>query len=295
MIQRILDWKPDICVLVDFPGFHLRVGEQLRLHGVKVVQISAPKLWAWGGWRLTLLRHAFDKVLGILPFETSFFARRGIPYTYVGSPVRDRVDALIQDPVRRREAGEAPVIGLLPGSRKSEVSSIFPIQVSVVRQVLKRFPDARFLVPVAENLRGFMQPFEEVCRSQGLPIEFRREESLKMIDLCDAAVVASGTATLETALLRVPLVVVYRPGRLTQWIGGLLINVRFVSLVNLCLDEALCPEFIRGEPHAVIADALCAIIEGPAREAQLDGFERLREIVQGGASLRMAREIAALV
>src|SRR4051812_43514734 len=152
LLAWVDQWEPRFAVLIDNPGFHLRFAEQLRMRGVRVFQYVAPKVWAWGESRVPKLRENFDMILGILPFEEEFFKSRGIRYSYVGSPLKDRIDKVI---IKRESLGlpvGRPVIACLPGSRPSEIKLNLPTIAGVQRALVREVPNALFVVPVAANL-----------------------------------------------------------------------------------------------------------------------------------------------
>ncbi len=311
---KVLAWvdrmAPRFAVLVDNPGFNLRLAEQLRMRGIRVFQYVAPKLWAWGEGRAPGLRDNLDMVLGILPFEEKFFKERSINYTYVGSPLKDRIDKVI---VRRAALGipdGRKVIALLPGSRMSELRFNLPTMLAVKALVHRTLPDAQFVVPLASNLAvedveallgaklKESPPSGELAVTSyepaGVPgLRFVRGMSLEIMAAADAAVVASGTATLECALLGTPLVVVYTMSDLTYQIAKRAVKIPYVSLVNLMAGKRLVAEFIQDFSHADIAVELLSLVQDTQRrKTMLQQFEDIRDKLKGTAADNAAAVIA---
>lgn len=312
---RLLAWidqvEPRFAVLIDNPGFHLRLGEQLKMRGIKVFQYVAPKIWAWGEGRAPKFKTAFDLVLGIFPFEEEFFKSRGINYTYVGSPLKDRVDKVM---IKRESLGLQPgraIIACLPGSRVSEIKRNLPIIAAIRDAVSHSRPDAEFIVPVAQNL-DFDAVLEALSfrggetrhlgRDQGLAVEsvaigglrLVRGMSLEIMAAADVAIVASGTATLECALLGTPLVVVYAMSELSYQIARRAVKVPYVSLVNLMVGRKLVQEYIQDVSTTDVAREIIDLLTpGPRRKAMLESFEDIRDRLKGMAADSAAQAIAS--
>lgn len=313
---RLLHWidriEPKYAVLIDNPGFHMRFAEQLHMRGIKVFQYVAPKLWAWGQGRAAALRDNFDLVLGILPFEEEFFKTRGIRYTYVGSPLKDRIDKVI---ISREALGlpkDRPVIACLPGSRAAEVTMNMRTIAAVKQAVARVLPNATFIVPVSHNLTveevaaRIMAPGEKLeyePAGSGViatdawvvrGIRFVRGMSLEMMAAADAAIVASGTATLECALLGTPLVVIYTMNELTYQVARRAVKIPYVSLVNLMAGKRLVREFIQDfTSEEVAAEVLSLLRDGAKRKWILDSFEDIRDRLKGAAADNAATAIAS--
>lgn len=313
--QRILHfidmWEPKFAVLIDNPGFHIRLAEQLKMRGVRVYQYVAPKLWAWGANRAGKLRENFDLILGILPFEEQFFKERGIRYTYVGSPLKDRIDKVM---VKRSSLGlpeKRPVIACLPGSRVSEIKLNLPTIAAVRDVVAREMPDAIFIVPVATNL-VLDDVIESLRNGRNLPVEkktyggeiavetvecaglrFVRGMSLEVMAAADVAIVASGTATLECALLGTPMAVVYTMSDLTYQIAKNKVKLPYVSLVNLMAGKRLVLEFIQDFSVDDVAREIVSLYKDQVkRKAILEQFEDIRDRLKGTAAENAAAAIA---
>lgn len=276
ILARIDRNPPDLAILVDYPGFHFRLAEQLKLRKIPVIQYVAPKVWAWGASRVSRLKRDFELVLGILPFEKDFFIRHQVPWHYVGCPHLARIESVRRS---RRELAlpeSGRLIACLPGSRMTEVRRILPVLARLRRRFHALADDITFAVPVAGNL-----PFQQVL--QLLPQEeregmcFVRGESLALMKLADLAIVASGTATLECALAGTPMLVVYLMDALSYRLARRKVRIQWVSLVNLCLGREAVPEYIQEIDEVRMVEHMQNLLApGPVREKQLNSFRELR-------------------
>jgi len=245
--DEIIRFKPDIIIPVDFGGFNLRLIRWTHRKGFRVIYYITPKVWAWLPGRAKKLARFTVKALCILPFEPPFLAMYGVDAEYVGNPVRDSVLAVTdQDPVclsRQLDLADKPVIALLPGSREQEIRKILPVMLSVVPE----FPGYRFVVSGCDPFDpGFYQEIIDVP-----DVGLVHNQTLELLRVAHAALVTSGTATLETALLGTPQVVCYRTTSLSFLIARMLIRIRYVSLVNLILDRPCVEELIQGKLNRV--------------------------------------------
>jgi lipid-A-disaccharide synthase len=290
--------RPACAILVDVPDFNLRLAPRLKALGIPVVWYVAPMVWAWRAGRTAALARDVDRVLCILPFEERFLVERGVPATYVGSPVLDQVPPAGPPGPFREALGlapEGPLLALLPGSRPSELRRILPTLVEVGQEVRRRRPGTRLVVPVAPGLApdAVRGPFE----AAGLPVTVVEGRAPEVVGACDVAVVASGTATLEAGLMRRPLVAVYRLNALSHLIASRLIKVPHFCLVNLLAGREVVPELLQAAFTApAVADALEPLWEGPARERCLAGLDAVRaSLGPPGASARAAALVSELL
>ena len=277
--------QPDALVLIDFPGFNLKIAEFAKKNGIKVFYYISPKVWAWNQRRVLKIKRVVDHLFCILPFEVEFYQEWGMEVDYVGNPLMDAIAAHLPDPdfLKENGLGAKPLIALLPGSRKMEISKLLPEMANVARL----FPGHQCVVAGAPNFAA--DYYRQFMGNQELPVVFHATYDL--LKHAAAAVVASGTATLETGLLRVPQVVVYKANALTVAIARALIQIRFISLVNLITDMLAVRELIQGECHAdAIADELDLLINNREyRQNVLENYELLAEKVgPPGASERTA-------
>ncbi len=302
--RDILDFQPDALVLIDYPGFNLRIARWAKEQGIPVVYYISPQLWAWHASRAKAISRDVDKLLVILPFEQEFFKKYGIEADFVGHPLLDEMgvgDWLTGGLVtgglvtERQITGDTsaesnqPItnqVALLPGSRKQEVSRILPRML----EASKGFPEHQFVVAGATSLpaayyQNFLADYPNVRLEQG--------QTYAVLRRSKAALVKSGTSTLETALLDVPQVVCYAGNWLSYQIAKRLINVQYISLVNLIMDKPLVRELIQDELNTANIRAALAEILTPEKSAELKaGYAELRQrLGGGGASERAAKAI----
>lgn len=283
LISHLIRLQPAFIVLVDYPGFHLHLAERLRFLQVPIFQYVAPQLWAWGEKRVHRLRRVTDKVFGIMPFEIDFFHRHGVDIDYVGTPQVDRVARI--DPKDRLPLPAGKTIGLFPGSRRGELTRILPPMLETAAALLAKEPSLSVAISIApgierEWLREFFhklgQPHDLAGFGEpGVPYLLKdrlflvRGKSLQLMRQVDAALVTSGTATLECALSLTPMAVIYVAGKTTYAIGKRLVKLTHISLVNLVADEALVKEFVQHFSIDELRDHLLALSEDHPLKARL--------------------------
>jgi lipid-A-disaccharide synthase len=298
------DRRPRAALLIDSPDFNLRLAKRLRALGVPVVYFIGPTVWAWRAWRVKQIARDVLRMLVILPFEAAFYEQRGVRATYVGNPVADSVRAE-QDPLDRaglrRSLGidpDRPVLALLPGSRRQEIARHFAPMLGAAAVLRRRAPDLQIIVPVAPTLSR--DELESVPGARDVHLVAGR--AFDVLRACDAAIVASGTATLEAALAGAPAVVVYRTSFLNWIIGRLLVRVKNLALPNLLAGRDLMPELLQS--HCTpdrIAELAAPLLEAHSgeRARQLEGFRAVRAQLLPEASppaaRRAAEEIAAVL
>lgn len=297
-ILHSIDLKqPAFAVLVDFPGFHMNLAEELHLRGIPVFQYVAPKLWAWGEGRAKKLREIFECILGVLPFEEEFFRKRGVPYHFVGSPHRDRVAKIKVTAADLGLPKDRPIIALLPGSREIEARLLLPALMLIAKEIRRKLPHAYFVVPVAKSLdmalvcqilgSSFPRSNSEQAGKSGGSfisdpdmvldgVQFVRGMSLELMAVADAAVLASGTATLECALAGTPMSVIYKVSPMSYGLIKRLSKVQYASLVNLILNRNLVHEYIQDFSPAEVAKDVIELLANPARRQEvLDGYAEI--------------------
>ncbi len=291
--RRVRETRPDALLLVDFPDFNLMLAKAAVAAGVPVVWFISPQLWAWRSGRVKVIRERVRRMIVFFPFERDFYREHGVPVTYAGHPLAGtgRVDVDVAD--ARRRLGLDPgqsVYGLLPGSRRGEIERHLTPMLETARRVLESDPGAAFLLPVADTLSPEL--VDDPVAASGLPVVALRGAFTGALDACDAALVASGTATLEVALRGVPPVVVYKTSTLTYWIGRMAVKVPYVSLVNLVVGRGLVPELLQAAftPESAAAALLEHGRPGPTRDAVLAGLVELGEKLGGGGAYERAAE-----
>lgn len=290
--EDILAFKPDAIVLIDYPGFNLRIAEWAKEQNIKVYYYVSPQIWAWKQNRVHKIKRSVDHLFAILPFEPEFYGRFGYEVEYVGHPLLDAIEQYKQT-VFSAEAfrskwnlGQKPIIAVLPGSRKQEVRVKLPIMLDA----LKDFDNYEVLIAGAPSLdKSFYEPL-----LAGRNAKIIHGATYDILGSAEAAVVTSGTATLETALLNIPEVVCYKASPISYSIAKRLIKIKFISLVNLIMDREVVKELIQHECNAEqIKQELMLIMEGGnKREQMLKDYEILKKTLGGGgASKKVAQSL----
>lgn len=279
--RDILKYKPDVIILIDYAGFNMRIAKFARKNGLRVFWYISPKVWAWNQNRAVKLKANVDRMFAILPFEKDFFKKFDWDIDYVGNPVLDAIKAHTVNPAfksRLTADVEKKIIALLPGSRRQELKKIIPLMSGVAG----RLPEYQFVVAAVSNLG------RDLYRDlQHLPnVTFVNDASYDLLSVAQAAVVTSGTATLETALFRVPQVVVYKTSGLTYSIAKLLIKVPFISLVNLVANREVVKEMIQQDAsvQGVAAELTKILKDERYRHAMLAGYDEVIRILDTGSA-----------
>lgn len=276
----VKEFMPDVLILVDYPGFNLKLAKYARNLGVRVDYFISPKIWAWKEWRVKDIKRYVDNMYSILPFEESFYAKHGYPVKYVGNPSVQEIDhALGHLPPKKHfmeRQGlpdmESPMIALLPGSRKGEIRNNLPIMI----EAAKKFPGYQFAVAAAPAIPEKF--YREVAQDPGLQVVFGATPSLLKYSV--AALVTSGTATLETALIGTPQVVCYRANglKLSYKIMEKLLKVKYVSLPNLIVNNSIVPELlVHNCTVENVSRELSPLLQhSPKREWQINAYRNMR-------------------
>ncbi len=282
--------RPDAAVLVDYPDFNLRLARELKARGVPVVYYVSPQVWAWRRRRIRTIRQTVTRMLVIFPFEEAFYRESGVPVTFVGHPLVDLVQPAPDRRAFLAECGldpDRPLLAILPGSRPQEVAHNLPPLLGAIRLLADRKPSLQFALPLAPSLRG------ETIRGTlaGLPVHCLEGQAHRLLGASDAAVVASGTATVEAALLGTPLVVVYRLSAVTYRLGRRFVRVPHYAMVNLIAGRRVALELIQEEFTAErVAEEALSLLEDQTRRLQMarDLAEVRQKLGGGGASRRAA-------
>lgn len=285
--REILAWceenRPEVAVLVDFPGFHMRLGRKLRSMGIPVVQYIAPKLWAWGAWRAKKLAQSQDRLACIFPFETDWFGGRGIKTEYVGNPSAYACRSGWSNGELKARLGlpeHVPLLALLPGSRRSELATHVPLLAEAWQEIKSLMPEARSVVALAP---GVEPEAVQLLLDAGALLLERDSEGYAL--RADAALAVSGTATLELALWNVPTVLVYRSSPVWMFLARKLVRLNCAGLANILLgDEPVMPELIQADctVEQMVAEIMPLLRNEPLAARQRESFSRLRRMLGGG-------------
>ena len=298
--KDIVQWSPDVLILVDYPGFNLSIAEYVHKNtDIPVYYYISPKIWAWKEHRIKNIKRDVDELFSILPFEIDFFEKKhDYKINYIGNPCVDAVDAFLRNSpetreefVKRNDIPDKPIVALLAGSRKQEITANLPLML----EAMKNYPGYQ---PVIAGAPGIDKDFYKPYLEEGACIVFG--ETYNILNNAHAALVTSGTATLEAGIFRVPQVVCYATplARLYSWLKKHFLKVKFVSLVNLVADKEVVRELVAADMtlENVNAELGKILADGDGRKAMLDEYDRMLEILgEAGASQRAARKIVALL
>jgi len=282
--------RPDCVVVIDYPGFNMQVMKRAALLGIPVVWYISPQVWAWKKGRIFVIARNAQKVLVILPFEERIYQNLGVNCTYVGHPLLDQI-------ARTEILGtyrDGTIIVLMPGSRAQEIERHLGIMVEVARGIREKYPDARFVVPCVDAERET----QVRALAKDFPLETSIGNTYELLSAARFCLVASGTATVETTLFKVPMVIMYKVAPLTYWLARRLVKIAHIGMVNLLAAKRIVPEFVQHEATAanILPEALELIADGPRRDQMLSDLQVVCDKLGGaGASDRAAEEILAVL
>lgn len=291
---QISNYKPDVVILIDYPGFNLRIAEYAKKAGYKTFYYISPKLWAWNEGRVKKIKKFVDKMFIIFPFEVEFYKKHGIEVGYNGNPLIDETDKRISSFPPRSEMKNflgienKPVIAILAGSRKHEIELILPLMLKVVPYL----PDYQFILAGVKNIPDYL--YKNIIADH--PVKLLKEKTYEILYSADAALVTSGTATLEAALHGTPQVVCYKGDFLSMVIAWVVIKVKYISLVNLIMGTEIVKELVQYDltENSILTELKAILPGGNKRDSLLKGYKELKEkLGSAGASERIAREMVS--
>ena len=290
--QDILDYKPDVLILIDYPGFNLRIAEFAKQNNIKVFYYISPQIWAWKQSRVHKIKKFVDEMFVILPFEKDFYNKFEVDVDFVGHPLLDSIAQNMEIPFnemdfrKQHNLSDKPIISLLAGSRKQEVSAKLPVMLSVV----KHFPDYQFILAGAPSLwKEYYDTF-----LQNTNVNLILNKTYDLLKISEAALVTSGTATLETALFEVPEVVCYRTNTIQYMLAKNLIRIKYISLVNLIMDDEIIKELIQHDltENNLKQELNKLLFDTEYKTTLKSNYKKLKEKLGGvGASKRLAELI----
>jgi lipid-A-disaccharide synthase len=286
----ILANRPDAILLVDYPGFNLRMAKFAAKQNIPVFYYISPQVWAWKAKRVFTVQRYVRRMMTILPFEAPFYAKYGIKVDYVGHPLLDAVRAFQVDASKLATDDSRPIIALLPGSRRQELTKVLPMMVGGLSKITN-ISSYRLVLAVAPTMeeafvRSLLAPFD-------LPIELVHNQTYDLLNKAQFALVTSGTATLETALFQVPQVVCYRGNAGSIWLAKRLVNIKYISLVNLILDKELVTELIQADcfDERIAFELNRLIQDDQFRNKMISGYQELRTLLGSGSASEKAADI----
>lgn len=299
MKKILLENPPDLLILIDYPGFNLRLAKVAKRAGIKVLYYISPQIWAWRQGRVKKIKQLVDQMAVILPFEVPFYQKAGVPVSFVGHPMAD----LVRVDCSRDEAADSfgldptrMIVGLFPGSRRSEISRLLPTVLGAARLLQQRFPDVQFVLPLASTLRD--DDLATYLADADLPVTITRDRVHDLIRACDAVISVSGTVTLEIALVGTPLVIIYKLSPLTFRLAKLLVKVAYIGLCNIVAGELAARELIQDEasPEQIAAEIELILIDSDYAARMKGKLALVRErLGGGGADERMAAIVTQLL
>ncbi len=290
--ESIKTARPDLVVLIDFPDFNFRVARAARRSGVPVLYYISPQVWAWRRGRVKTLARLVDKMIVIFPFEVDIYRKAGVDVEFLGHPLVDVVRGQLENLTVDKDKKGGAVIALLPGSRKGEIERHMPAMCRAAGILKKDIPNASFTIPLAPTLAR--EDVERYLIDSPVPIAIREGAFHEVVRGADVAVVSSGTATVETALLGTPMVVIYRLNPLTFILARLLIRVPYIAMVNLISGRRVVPELIQDNASAegIAREVLKILRDDATRERMRKDLDEFGKIIgDSGASRRIAHKV----
>jgi len=299
MIECAHQRKPDAVILIDYPGFNIRIAEHLKKLGIPVIYFISPQIWAWGQHRKKVISQRVDKMLVFFDFEKQFYSDTGLDVEFVGHPL---VEHLVPEISRESFIAshdldpDRPLLGLLPGSRKNEIERLLPVMLESAREIYQAMPEVQFVLPVGSAIpRGqLMGIYEQWKESNTVPVTLIDGQVHETMAYSDLVLVASGTATLETACLGTPMIILYKVNVITSLCARLVIKIPYIGLVNVVAGRIVAPEFLQhnARPSKIAA---CAMEYLSHPETMIDFKNELKRVKQKlggpGALQRAAQSI----
>lgn len=292
MQQLLLAERPDLLVCVDYKEFNFKLARFAKQNGIKVLFYVSPQVWAWRPGRVKKYGAAIDMMAVIFPFEVPYYEAEKVPVRYVGHPSVDKAHPQHSKEEDLRLFGLAkatPIVGILPGSRKNEIERMLPVMLAAAQQLQTEFPGIHFLLPQADSIPDNL--LADQLRAIPLTISVIKQKPYDAIQCCDAIMTTSGTASLEIALLGIPMVIAYRLSPLTYWLGRLLVKIPYIGLPNIILGKPAIKELIQHEANAErLAEEITKILKDkPYRESMRQDLHRVKQqLGEGGGSKNMA-------
>jgi len=301
LAARLLQERPAAFIGVDSSDFNLELARTLKDAGIPAIQYVSPSIWAWRAWRLRRIARSVTHLLALYPFEPALYEKAGVPVTYVGHPLADEIP---MDPdkskarVELRVPAGRRVLALLPGSRRSELHYMADLFVLTARRLLQDLPDAYFIVPTAS--RATREMFEMALRrheAMNMPLTLMFGHSHEALAAADVALVASGTATLETALFKTPMVIAYRQSAVTWALMKRMLYLPYIGLPNILAGERLVPEFIQDKATpGALANALLELLQDPGMQRrQIERFREIHAVLKQDTAQKAAAAVLAVM
>jgi len=291
--KMLRDADPDLIILIDYPDFNIRLAGVAKRFSVPVLYYISPQVWAWRKGRIKKIADRMDRISVILPFEKAYYKEYGIFPDYVGHPLMDSVPRSLPRPEVLRTLGlegNGPILGLLPGSRIAEIENLLPTMIEAAEILSSLHKGLKCILPLASTVSRHL--VENKTAQSPVEIKLIQGNIYGALAACDLALVASGTVTLETAILGIPMIIAYKVSPISYWIGKRIVNVPFIGLVNLVAGKGVVPELIQNEvtPQRFAEEADAILKDGLTRENMIKNLGLVKErLGQGGASEKTAK------
>ena len=299
MLGEVMDReRPDVLVVIDYPGFNTRLAKVAKAKNIPIVSYISPSAWAWGKGRAKETAEIVTKVAAIFPFEADVYREAGADVVFVGHPLLD----IVKPSMSREQAysyfgadPDRPVLLLLPGSRKQEIENLLPVMLDAAVQITAKLPQCQFFLPVASTIPESM--LNTLIQGRGLDIKFTHDKTYDLMSIANVAIAASGTVTLEAALLNLPSVIIYKVNSLTYFLGKLLVKIPHIGLPNIVAGRKILPELLQNgaNSEAITAEVLPLLTDGQIRQTVMTDLAVVREkLGSGGAVQRVAAVVLAV-
>lgn len=300
MLGELMDKEqPDALVVIDYPGFNMRLAKVAKAKGIPVISYISPSVWAWGKGRAKEVAQTVERVAAIFPFEAEAYRQAGAKVTFVGNPLVD----IVKTSMSKEEAfrffevePNHPVVLLLPGSRKQEIIGLLPVMLEAAEKIQQNLPHCQFLLPTASTISREM--LQDIIKNYSVSVRLTDKSTYDLMNIAQAAIAASGTVTLEAAIVGLPTVIIYKVAGLTYFLGKFLVKIPHISLPNIIAGRRVVPELLQGQANALnVAKETLDILtnEQLRKQVEKDLLEVREKLGQAGAVQRVAEEIVHIV
>ena len=296
-IRKSMDQlKPNLVILIDFPDFNLNiVARAAKKRNIKIFYYISPQVWAWREGRVEQIKRLVDKMAVILPFEVDFYAAHGFAVHYVGHPLSDTVKSLFTKREARLHFGlseKRTTIGLLPGSRTAEINRLLPAMMQAAQIISQKIPDAQYILPLAHTLDENI--VASIIAQSGINVKIVPGQTYDVLACCDLAIVTSGTATLETGLMGVPMIIIYKLSLLSELMCRLIIKPQLIGLVNIIAGKIIAPELLQRDANGprIAAEALAILLNERKKQEVIAELQDIRAKLGEPGAARRAAQIA---
>ncbi len=282
MLSEVDQRRPDAALLIDYPWFNLRLAAKLKKRGVPVYYYISPKVWAWNKFRIAKMARVIDRLMVIFPFEQELFKQSGLRVDYVGNPLVEQIERRRHRKPETLEWGDGRRIALLPGSRRQEIERILPVMLKAACEVEGRIPQAAFTIAAPNDRIGkLVEQTVESAKRRPAQLGLAVGKAQTAMMQAEAALVTSGTATLETALIGTPHLLVYKTSATTYWFAKSVLNIKHIGLVNILAQRTVCPEILQHDatPQRLAQMLLRLLEDSPERVEMLNGFNEIRQML----------------